>query len=620
MAQSRRPAHRAVQRDPADVGRVREQLRRQRLGWVALVLAVPLVWLWLRLLTGRSQLPQLPELDPIYLMTGLFFAVLIAVLLGSSIVAGRSPHVMYRPEQLDVGIADVRGLGPLTEDVARTLDLFLAGRTFRRDMGGTPRRGLLFEGPPGTGKTYLAKAMARDAGVPFLFVSATSFQSMYYGATSRKIRSYFKALRAAARREGGAIGFIEEIDAIATARGGVASRTAARPGSGELGCGGLVGLPFATATTGPVTNSAVVSEGVGGVVNELLIQLQSFDAPTPWQQVWGGAVDSMNLLLPAHRQLRRPAVEGAEILLIAATNRADSLDPALLRPGRFDRRMTFEPPGQAGRREIIDHYLDRKAHDADLDGDGRRDQLAGLTQGYTPAMLEQLLDEALIQALRRNAPVMAWPDLVQARLLVEVGLGQPVAYTVHEERLIATHEAGHAVLAWLLAPHRRLEVLTIIKRKSSLGMLAHGDSADVYTRSASELKALISIAFGGQVAEESFFGQVSTGPSSDLAYATTVAAQMVGAAGMAGSPVSLAACDGGPGQAGLVTRVLTDPAGRESLEVLLRGCHDDARLVVEANAGLVVALRDALLVRQELVGHEITDVLEEAARTPGPGA
>ena len=91
-------------------------------------------------------------------------------------------------------------------------------------MGGTPRRGLLFEGPPGTGKTYLAKAMAAEAGVPFLFVSATSFQSMYYGATARKIRSYFKALRKAARQEGGAIGFIEEIDAIAMARVGLSDR------------------------------------------------------------------------------------------------------------------------------------------------------------------------------------------------------------------------------------------------------------------------------------------------------------------------------------------------------------------------------------------------------------
>ncbi len=113
------------------------------------------------------------------------------------------------------------------DEVVRTLNLFLAYKTFKERMGGTPRRAILFEGPPGTGKTYMAKAMAREAGVPFLFVSSSAFQSMYYGQTNRKIRSYFKALRAAARKEGGAIGFIEEIDAIGAARSGMGSSTCA---------------------------------------------------------------------------------------------------------------------------------------------------------------------------------------------------------------------------------------------------------------------------------------------------------------------------------------------------------------------------------------------------------
>ncbi len=126
---------------------------------------------------------------------------------------------------------------------------------------------------------------------------------------------------------------------------------------------------------------------------------------------------------------------------------------------------------------------------------------------------------------------MVWKDLEQARMLVEVGLGQPVGYTAHEERLIATHEAGHATVAWLVAPQRRLEILTIVKRASALGLLAHGDREDVYTRSRTELAGMVQIAFGGQVAEELFFGDVSTGPGGDLCYATSAAAQMVGAAG-----------------------------------------------------------------------------------------
>jgi len=362
-----------------------------------------------------------------------------------------------------------------------------------------------------------------------------------------------------------------------------------------------------------LVNRSVVSEGVGGVVNELLVQMQSFDTPTAWQRVLGGCADAVNLLLPAHRQLPRPRTQPAEVLLVAATNRADSLDPALLRPGRFDRRISFAAPDKAGRRSLVDHFLARKSHEEALDDPERRDALAGITAGYTPVMIERLLDEALVQALRRGAPAMSWTDVERARLLTEVGLGQPVAYTAHEERLIATHEAGHAVVAWLVAPHRRLEVLTIVKRAGSLGLLAHGDRDDVYTRSRTELLGLLRIAFGGQAAEELFFGDVSTGPGGDLQYATSVAAQMVGASGMAGSLVSFAAVQASSlADPGLVGRVLDDPEGRRSVEELLAQQREAARALLDANWHLVEALRDALLERHELVGSEITDVLEAA--------
>jgi len=390
-----------------------------------------------------------------------------------------------------------------------------------------------------------------------------------------------------------------------------------------LSCGGLVGLPSApgafAASAGPgtVVQAAAVSEGVGGVVNELLIQMQSFDAPTRWQRMQGTVIDAVNLLLPANRTLPRPRPEPVDVLLIAATNRADSLDPALLRPGRFDRRLVFAEPDKAGRRELIDHFLARKSHDEPLSGDAHRDALAGITQGYTPVMIEHLLDEALVNAVRRGAPAMSWADVEHARLVTEVGLGQPVGYTAHEERLIATHEAGHAVIAWLVAPTRRLEVLTIIKRASALGLLAHGDTEDVYTRSQHELEGLIQIAFGGQIAEEIFFGDVSTGPSSDLAYATGLAVQMVGSAGMAGTLVSFAAAGGGPLDGGLASRVLGDEQGRRAVEDLLSRQQVAARQLLGGNRDLVEALRDALLERHELIGHEITDVLERARAARG---
>ncbi|WP_372592964.1 AAA family ATPase [Actinotalea sp.] len=588
-----------------DIAVERDRVRRRRVyRLVAVVLAVEAYFIAMPL-AGRSPIPRLPEIDPLVAVPVLFFGALLLLLVGSQVLTSRSPHLTYRPEQMDVGLDDVIGIDPVKEDVRRSIDLFQTHRQFAEQMGGTPRRGLLFEGLPGTGKTMTAKAMAAEAGVPFLFVSATSFQSMYYGATAKKIRAYFAALRKAARAEGGAIGFIEEIDAIAMRRGGLTGEAATVQGAGS-GSRPHGLLPA-------VVRNAVISEGTGGVVNELLVQMQSFDEPVGSARLANRLIAAVNLLLPAHRQIQQLRPVRAPILLIAATNRADSLDPALLRPGRFDRRLTFEPPDVHGRRALVDHFLARRSHEAVLDDPTLRDRIAAATQGWTPVMIEHLLDEALVNALRRGSGAMSFVDVEQARITEMVGIGRPVTYTEEEQRLIATHEAGHAVVAWLLAPNRTLEVLTIVKRGPALGLLAHGDTEEVYTHSSTDLRALVQIAMGGFVAEELFFGRTSTGPASDLAAATSTAAQMVGAAGMTGSLVSFL-----PTGQNLVSAVLADPAARAQLETVL----DDARKTVvwllTRNKHLVEALRDALLERYELVGAEIAEVLLTAAAGTDP--
>jgi len=571
-----------------DIARDREQARRRRLVRLLVVLVAVQVWVVARQALGQPVLPAMPEIDTFILVPILFFTALLLLIVGTQIGSGRSPHLTYRPEQVDVRLDEVIGIDPIIEDVRRSLDLFWAHRTFAEQTGGRPRRGLLFEGPPGTGKTLTAKAMAAEAGVPFLFVSATSFQSMYYGATARKIRAYFRALRKAAAKEGGAIGFIEEIDAIAMARAFMPARLRSD--------GTLV-------RRGPSVDRAV-SEGTGGVLNELLVQMQSFDEPLGADKLRNRFRSAVNLMLPAHRQIpmRKPA--RAPLMLIAATNRADALDPALLRPGRFDRRLTFPEPDVHGRRALVDHFLARRAHDPELDSSAVRDRVAAATNGWTPVMIEHVLDEALINAMRRGAEAMSYADVEKARITEMVGLGQPVTYTRAEQALIATHEAGHAVTAHLVAPHRVLEVVTIVKRGSSLGLLAHDDPEDVYTRSSAELRALIQISMGGWCAEELFFGDTSTGPASDLAAATRLASQMVGAAGMTGSLVSLAATG-----KDIVEAVVGDTAARDQLEQVLAEARDAVRVLLAENRDLVEALRDALLDRYELVGPEITEVL-----------
>jgi cell division protease FtsH len=566
----------------ADVGHTRERVRQRRilrLGLVLLPIALLLVARALWWGGGALPVPHVPSGFVPYLPGVALICLLAVAIILPILGAGRSPHVLYRPSEIDTRFTDVRGAGLVVDEVVKTLNLFLGHRKFTEHMGGSPRRALLFEGPPGTGKTYMAKAMAAEAGVPFLFVSSSAFQSMYYGQTNRKIRSYFKALRKYARREGGAIGFIEEIDAIGGARGGM--------GVGK-------------------------AEGVSGVVNELLIQLQSFDQPPFMTRVGAGLRDLVNGWLPSSRQLQKRPLAPANILVIGATNRAADLDPALVRPGRFDRTIYFDLPTRSGRREIIDYYLDKKAHDPELDDPAQRETLAAVTFGYSPVMIEHLLDEALIWALRRQGDRLTWADIQNAKMTEEIGLAQPVEYAEAERRTIATHESGHATVAWLVGRGRKLDVLSIIKRKEALGLLAHSEEEERFLKTRTEMEALIHIAFGGMVAEEIFFGEASSGVASDLRAATVAACQMVGAMGMGSTLVSAHAVETGGGS-NVVAKVLATDNGRDEVEDLLRRAKEEVRDLLSTNQAIIESLRDALLQRDELVGDEIIDVITSVA-------
>jgi len=558
----------------ADVGATRERVRQHKLLKAALLLAPFAVWVTVRAIEWPGRVivfPQISSNETRFLPAGILIVVLLGVLVVPMLAAGGSPHILYRPGEIDVTFDDVRGADVVVEEVVKTLNLFLAHRTFSEQMGGNTRRAILFEGPPGTGKTYMAKAMAAEGGVPFLFVSSSAFQSMYYGQTNRKIRSYFRALRRYARREGGAIGFIEELDAIGGSRGG-------RPGRPH--------------------------EGVAGVVNELLIQLQSFDQPPGGARLKGMFIDSINGWLPARRQLRKEVPTPANILVIGATNRASELDPALLRPGRFDRSIYFGLPSRSGRRAILDYYLGKKAHSSELDEPVRRDTLAALTAGYSPVQLEHLLDEALVWALRRGADRLGWADIQHAKMTAEIGLAQPVEYTEAERRAIATHEAGHATVAWLVGKGRRLEVLSIVKRRDALGLLSHTNIEERFTHTRSEIEALIQIAFGGMVAERIFFGETSSGVASDLEAATGLACQMIGTMGMGQTLLSESVADGS-----VASRVLATEEGRSSVEEILQGAKAAATDMLKQNSHVVEALRDALVEQNELVGEEIQAVI-----------
>lgn len=554
----------------------RERRRTRRLWKLFFVLATPLAIFWAFEVSGRPMRPgvpsfisQSPEIALLIILIVLMFGMMLVPYIG----AGRSPHTLLRPSDSKIRLADVVGADATRREAIDSLNLFLNHETFRSEMGGSPRRGLLFEGAPGTGKTHLAKALAAEAGVPFLFVSASEFQSMFYGQTNRKVRAFFKAMRKAAHAEGGAIGFIEEFDAIGAARSGMGGGTS--------------------------------REGISGVVNELLVQMQSFELPTGWQKLKGKWIDSVNSLLPPAAAVRRPKVVAANVLVIAATNRAADLDPALLRPGRFDRTIHFELPPRNDRVAIADYYLGKKSHDDDVTAGG----VADLTAGYTPVRIERLLDEALIVAVRDGRRAMTFGDVISAQLITEVGLSQDVGYHADERRRVAVHEAGHALLAALAG--RDVRIASILRRSGSLGLVSHGDAEERYLRTPTEAVELMAIAMAGRAAEIQEFGEASSGIASDLAAATTIAAQLVGMLGAADSLLSLEAADV-PMAGNLVAKVLSDDASRAKADSFMNAAADRAACAVLEHRGALLALADALCDNDELNGDDVHAIVAGA--------
>ena len=563
-----------LQRGDMDAFTYRERKRLRRIGFIALVLFLWLSFIIFRLFGAHPLKFGLPsfQLSPgqnDLLIPGVLIAVLALVIGLPMVTAGRSPHQVFQPNETGVALKDVVGASGTVNEAIDTLNLFLAHKTFTEQMGGQARRGVLFEGPPGTGKTYLAKAMAAEAGVPFLFVPASAFQSMYFGQTNRKIRSYFKALRTTARREGGAIGFIDEFDAIGL------SRQALKSSGGE---------------------------GFAGVVNELLVQMQSFEVRSRGANIRGAISARINLLLPIHRRIPPPKSTATNVLLVAATNRAAELDPALLRPGRFDRIVHFGLPALRDRAEIADFYLGRKAHTDDITGRA----VAEITAGYSPAELERLLDESLICALRARRNAFNWSDLLQAKMVNELGQPGESANDRDERWRIAVHEAGHALVAELVGRH--VTVASILRRADALGLVAHDLGREVNLHTPTDARAMIHVALAGMVSEELEFGEASSGIASDLSAATRIVASLVGAIGAGGSRLSLDAAEMN-GAANLVSKVLSDDQSRASAEQMLVDAERRTRSIVEGRLDTLKLIAQALFDQDELTGDEVRAII-----------
>lgn len=549
----------------AERSKVKRDVRRAViLGTILLVLCLRDVF---RLYRGQGlgfslQLPSalLPYL-PGLLLVVLLGAVLVAPMLGM----GRSPHVVVRPYDVEYGIDDVLGADDLQRSLLDLVREYRSFATLESRYGARPPRAVLFEGPPGTGKTMAAKVLAREAGVPFLFVSASSFQSMYYGQTNRKLRTFFRHLRRLTRHYGGAIGFIEEFDAIGASRAG-------------LGPSG-------------------VREGVAGVVAELLVQLQSFDKPRLRMFRFAAKGDTNKPIEP-------------RFLLLAATNRASDLDPALVRPGRFDRLVTFSLPGRAAREQMITGWLSRKSPES-LKGLQPLDlSLVGsMTSGMSQAGLNRLLEEAGVLAWKEGSDSIRYDHLLGALRTVNLGPSEGVPYDDAQKLRIAIHEAGHGCYGWLACPKRRVGMISIHKRGAALGLTASYEEKDAYLHTRTEVVSAIAGMLGGLAAERVFLSEESTGSSSDLDQATRLAFQAVANFGMRGSLVSL-----GEMQPREISAILaTDGPLRSNVEQLLAESLGEAERVIRDNSESIWVVITTLLDKEELYEGDLQELLGSPA-------
>ena len=498
-------------------------------------------------------------------------------------------YVIY-PKEYDTSFDDVRGQKPVVDSVQEVVKLFRGFREFKK-IGGYPPHGILFEGPPGTGKTLMAKAVAGQVGVPFIYAPASGFTSAFMGGGIMQIAQLFRKAKKFARIYDGCVVFIDEIDAIGSRGGGMAMASEAPK-----------------APTSLVNRMMMMGGGAGGGgINELLVQM-----------------DGMIMPRGLKRHIRRmfglkPRIPSYNILIIGATNRANDLDPALLRPGRFDRKIHVGLPDKDGRKDVIRYYLEKVKHE-EID----IDKFAQATIYYSPARIKNIINEGLIVALQDGRDSVTWNDIWAAKMIDDIGLKQAVTYTEKERVMTAVHEAGHAVVNHeLKRAEQQIQIITIVKRESTLGMVYSVEMQETFGKTKEDVLNNIRVSLAGLVAEEMWFNTSTSGTSSDLRNVTAWALNYVGTWGMGDRLFSYDIIY--PTQlTNSVEMMMKDPDIRREVNDLLQMCKKDVRVILENRRFAVERIRDELLANDELVGDQLASVMKEindqiaASEFPGP--
>jgi cell division protease FtsH len=515
----------------------------------------------------------------------LFFANFL-ILFGPLLLLGAGQIKGYEPGDADWGVKmeDVRGQAEAKEEITRVVSLWQSGEEFEK-AGGKRERGVLFLGAPGTGKTMLSKGIATSFNCPFVSIPGSGFAQTFIGMDAVLVRYLAMKAKRLARKWGGqCIVFIDEIDAVGMRRQALGSGyqpidtttihdtmffgpEGALTSDGDLVLEtaawrerlfqmraeprGPVYPPAIEKLAGAVRNMMIPGMmGMGGglALNQLLVVMDGIDDPPLMKRIRTKRINTfLDALYIVPRKLGKvslrlppPKPNKEEIYFIGACNVAlERLDPALTRPGRMGRHIYFRTPTWEDRRDIFDLYLTKVAHDPELDKPERRDELARITNGYSPAMIDQVCSMALTYAHSAGREAFHREDLVEAMTTVEAGvaIGQP--YPKHEERATAIHEAGHAVCGHLFMENRMSTRLSIRKRGSSGGHHQAMEIEDRFGHWRSEQVGDLIWGLGAMAAEHVFYGQNTTGVGGDVGMVTAQASHMVGFHAMAPAPIDL---------------------------------------------------------------------------------
>ena len=522
--------------------------------------------LWVPFFSPWANTLRDPTLTILMFVFQIMFAMMFMVVQFAALFwfLGRTRVYWLLPGETGVTFKDYRG-NPEVLEVASRVTRLLRGVKHFRNMGGEVHRGLLLIGPPGTGKSYLAQCIASEAGVPFCYASAPSFQNMFMGMSNMKVMMLYNKARKLARRYGACIIFIDEIDAIG------ASRTSGG-GAGGMMMGGMMGMG-----------------GGSGLLNELLLQM---DPPR--------ADDGWKAKMLRNMGLRAKGAERPAVLTMGATNIAQVLDAALLRPGRFDWKITIDAPDFDGRKDIFEYYLAKVAHDPNLP----LEKMAHETIGYTPVSIKYVVNESVVVAHFDGREFMEYKDFVMARDMYEWGLRQPIkSMSMEDRRRIAYHETGHAIAQAKLLPKEQIVQLTIIRHGDALGFMAPKPLEEVYGHSVDELTARVQVALAGKAAEIVYLGTEFTGANSDLQNATRTAASIIGHYGMNGSLYSMGAFGEGP-----------DPRMKRDIERILEDEFKKVKHLLIEYREVAEEIVNRLIAKGDLLGDEIMEIIGDFDR------